>query len=498
MPFSLSNGGMAALTVEQMSESERLAAKQGISSLKLMENAAQAVVTQIVQRWSPRPTLILCGPGNNGGDGLGIAILLRNLRWPVKVALLKSRQRYSGDAHTMFLRWNGPQIAFDENHLDGATLVIDALFGAGLNRSISGAARLMLERATSRHLDIVAVDIPSGVDGNTGQVRGYSAPSRITVTFFRPKIGHLLLPGKELLGELVVSDIGIPSGILRDLVPKQYINGPALWFNEWVQLDAATHKYRRGHGVVVGGPKGSTGAARLAAESALRVGAGLLTVAAPENALDIYASHLTAVMTQTTVSSTDVSRLLLDERKNAVLIGPGGGLNERTKEIVLNTLDTGKACVLDADALTCFSEESEKLFNNISENCVITPHDGEYKRLFEFEGDRLVRARAAAQASGAIVVLKGGDTVVAAPDGDAAILCNATADLATAGSGDVLSGLILGLLAQSYSPYASACIATWIHGELSRQIGAGLISEDLPVVVPEVLQRLSQLVRLWS
>ena len=490
MGLALNLGGISLLNVEQMYQADRLAVNAGIPSINLMENACAAVAAEIRTRWSPRRTLVLCGPGNNGGDGLGVATLLREARWPVEVALFDSSDAFTGDAAIMAQRWVGPLVDFDANQLDDVVLVVDALFGAGLQRPIEGRARAMLEGAVERDLEIIAVDIPSGVHGDTGEILGFAAASSVTVTFFRPKPGHMLLPGRDFSGQLVLSDIGIPVAVLDEIDPKQCVNGPNLWSAFWPRPGSHTHKYHRGHALVQGGGRDLTGAARLAAESALKIGAGLGTIAAPTEALGIYGAHLTSVMLRAVDDAVAYKSFLDDDRKNAVLIGPGCGVNALTESRVLETLTTGKTCVLDADALTVFAGNPNRLFQGIKGPCVLTPHDGEYKRLFDTKGDRLSRARAAAETSGSIVLLKGGDSVIAAPDGRAAIVVNATPHLATAGSGDVLAGLVLGLLAQGCDPYYAACLAAWVHGEAGRRYGVGVISEDLVLVLPEILDEI--------
>ena len=490
MSLALNLGGISLLDVKQMYQADRLAVNAGIPSIKLMENACAAVAAEIRTRWSPRRTLVLCGPGNNGGDGLGVATLLREARWPVEVALFGSSDAFKADAAIMAQRWIGPFVDFDATQLDDVVLVVDALFGAGLQRPIEGRARAMLEGAVERELEIVAVDMPSGVHGDTGKILGFAATSSVTVTFFRPKPGHMLLPGRDFRGQLIVSDIGIPVAVLDEIDPKQWLNGPNLWSAFWPWPGSNTHKYHRGHALVQGGGMDSTGAARLAAESALKIGAGLVTIAAPTEALGIYGAQLTSVMLRAVDDAVGYKALLDDDRKNAVLIGPGCGVNAVTESRVLETLATGKACVLDADALTVFVKNPNRLFQGIKGACVLTPHDGEYRRLFDTKGDRLSRARAAAEVSGSVVLLKGADSVIAAPDGRAAIVVNAPPHLATAGSGDVLAGLVLGLLAQGCDPYYAACMAGWVHGEAGRRFGVGVVSEDLVLVLPEILEEM--------
>jgi NAD(P)H-hydrate epimerase len=486
--------GMALLSVAEMYRADALttmgAIEGGVTGIVLMEHAAAAIVREIRRRWTPRPTLVLCGPGNNGGDGYGVACLLARARWPVTVASLGDPARLKGDAAIMAARWPGSVADLDSGLLDGAALVVDAVFGAGLTRPVDGVAQDIITALAARAVPVLAVDVPSGVHGDTGVVMGAAAPAAVTVTFFRPKPGHFLLPGRALRGDLVVADIATPTAVLDEIAPKASVNGPDLWARHLPRPGPENHKYHRGHALVVGGPEASTGAARLAAGAALRVGAGLVTVAAPPGSIGAYGAHLTSVMTRAVADDAAFDAILADKRKNAVLLGPGAGVDETTRRRVLATLGAGKACVLDADALTVFADKPAELFAALRARCVLTPHDGEYARLLDATGDRLTRARALAEASGAVVLLKGGDTVVAAPVGRAAICANAPPSLATAGSGDVLSGLILGLLAQGAPPFEAACAAAWMHGEAARALGPGLVSSDLSGALSGVLRRL--------
>jgi NAD(P)H-hydrate epimerase len=478
------------LTVEQMYAADRAAMAGGVSGETLMEAAGQAVARAIRARWSPCPVAVLCGPGNNGGDGFVVARHLAAAGWAVTLALLGDMERLKGDAAVMAGRWDGPVEALDPAVLDGAELVVDGLFGAGLGRPVEGAARAVIEAVAARRLDCVAIDVPSGVHGDSGEVLGAAAPARLTVTFFRRKPGHVLLPGRALCGETVVADIGIPDAVLDAIAPAQFANQPALWRDRFPWPSPEDHKYRRGHAVVVGGAMASTGAARLAARAALRAGAGLVTVACPPGALMVYATALEAVMTRAVADDEAFAALLDDPRKNAVLVGPGNGVTGTTKRRVLAALETGKACVLDADALTVFQDDPDELFAAIHGPCVLTPHDGEFARLFDVDGHKLARARAASTRAGAVVLLKGGDTVIAAPDGRAAITENAPPDLATAGAGDVLAGMVLALVAQSMDGFDAACAAAWLHGDAAARFGLGLIAEDLSETLPASLAAL--------
>ena len=476
----------AVLDVRRMGEADRLAMAGGVPGALLMEHAGQAVAREVVQRWPVRPAVVLCGPGANGGDGFVAARALAEAGWPVRVALLGSRDRLAGDARHHAELWTGGVEPLAPGVLDGAELVIDAVFGAGLNRAVEGVARDTLAAAAGR--PIIAIDVPSGVEGDTGADLG-ATPAALTVTFFRKKPGHLLLPGRQLCGDVVVADIGIPAAVLDSLAPDTWENDPALWLADLPRPGHGGNKYTRGHALVWGGWP-MTGAARMAARAAARAGAGLTTVAVPAAALLVYATALTSIMVQPVRTPADLDRLLADTRINGLLIGPGAGVGADTRARVLAMLGTGRATVLDADALTVFQDDPAALDRAIAGPCVLTPHEGEFRRLFDPTGDKLTRARRAARRCGAVVVLKGADTVVAAPDGRAVINGNAPATLGTAGSGDVLGGIVLGLLAQGMDPFLAAAAAVWLHGAAAAEFGPGLIAEDLPDLLPLVLRRL--------
>jgi NAD(P)H-hydrate epimerase len=417
-----------------------------------------------------------------------IARHLAGAGWPVKVALLGSRDALKGDAAINARRWTEPIGPLGPAVLDGAGLVVDAIFGAGLARPVDGAARATIEAVNARGLPCVAVDVPSGVNGDTGEVLGIAPRSELTVTFFRRKPGHLLHPGREVAGEVAVADIGIPDAVVDEIRPQAFANDPALWRQRYPWPRASDHKYSRGHAVVVGGTR-MTGAGRLAARAAMRVGAGLVTVAAHPDALPIYAAGSAALLTAPVSNAAELAALLTDPRRNAVLVGPGAGVSPMTCELALAALADDRAVVLDADALTVFAPDPETLFAQTRRRpTVLTPHEGEFARLFSARGSKLVRARAAAAESRAVVVLKGPDTVIAAPDGRAAINANAPPELATAGAGDVLAGLVLGLLAQGMEPFAAAAAAAWLHGAAAAGFGPGLIAEDLPEALPAALR----------
>jgi len=474
------------LTNAEMSRADAFAVAHGVPSLTLMENAGRAAADAIAVRFKPCAVTVLCGPGNNGGDGFVVARMLDEFGFIVRVA---HDAEPKGDAAAMSDQWKGTRVALEPEALDGAKLVVDGLFGAGLSRPLEGAAAQVVEALND--LPVVAIDIPSGISGDTGQpLGGVYVKAALTVTFFRKKPGHLLLPGRALCGETVVADIGIPAEAANTQLRE---NAPALWNFPWPQLEG--HKYSRGHCVVVSGPAHATGAARLAARAALRVGAGLVSVASPPDAVAVNAANLTAIMIKVFDGAARLGALLSDKRLNAVALGPGLGVGKDTRELVTTVLKSGAGVVLDADAITSFQDEPQTLFSLLDDRCVLTPHEGEFERLFpgllDRSASKLEAARAAAAQALAVVVLKGADTVIAAPSGKAVINANAPPFLATAGAGDVLAGLIAGLLAQGMPAFDAACAGTWLHGEAARLFGPGLIAEDLPEMLPRVLAALA-------
>lgn len=542
------------LTCEEMAEADRRAVALGVPSLTLMENAGRAVADEAAKMVAPGARIaVLCGPGNNGGDGFVAARYLKERGYDVRVACLVPVEQLKGDAAEMARRWvaeaagkieverwpsavAAADVTTPVEQMQGRHhLIIDAIFGAGLARAPAGdfaAAIGLMDEARRRGAVVLAVDVPSGLHGTSGQPLGqHVVHAERTITFFRKKTGHVLMPGRGLCGDVTVAEIGIPAGVLA--APSEtaaaaagglsvaWENAASLWRGAYPTLWAQAHKYTRGHAVVVSGPVFQSGAARMSARAALRIGAGLVTIASPTSALPENAAHLTAIMLKPCPSARALAELLEDKRKNAVVIGPGAGIGEDTRELVLAALRSGAACVLDADALTSFAQKEdegagsigfgftgaaratsnhpETLFSAIGTDTkravVMTPHEGEFKRLFgdvaPLGSSKLDRARAASRLSGAIVVLKGADTVIARPDGFAAINTNAPPTLATAGSGDVLAGSIGGLLAQGMPAFEAACAAVWLHGECANVFGPGLIAEDLPEALPQVLRALA-------
>jgi ADP-dependent NAD(P)H-hydrate dehydratase / NAD(P)H-hydrate epimerase len=493
------------LTAEEMSRAERLTMEGGTTSLALMEKAGHGVTEEVVRKF-PRGSkvLVLCGPGNNGGDGFVAARSLRERGYSVRLGLLGDQGSLKPDAKEMARRWDESIEPISAKLINGAEVIVDAIWGTGLNQPVNGVVAEVIEEVTNRELPVVAVDVPTGLDATHGNVHGTSFKAVSTVTFFRRKTGHLLLPGRILCGDVRVVDIGIPTSVLSEIAPHTFLNEPEFWLRYLPRLRIDGHKYDRGHAVVVSGPMESTGAARLAAKAALRVGAGVVTVATSKAAFYVNAAQLTAIMVAAYDGAQGLLEKLSDPRINSVLIGPGAGVTQETRELVTATLATEATVVLDADGLTAFAENPADLFELIKNRngpTILTPHHGEFGRLFpelDNAASKLERARRAAEISGGVVVYKGPDTVVAAPDSLAAITEGAPPWLATAGTGDVLAGLIAGLAAQGMAALDAAVASVWVHGELARVFGPGLISEDMADLLPPLLQRLDKKAKLFN
>ncbi|WP_375412822.1 NAD(P)H-hydrate dehydratase [uncultured Bradyrhizobium sp.] len=491
---------MDVLTTAEMEHADRLTVAAGTPGFALMLRAGQAVAEAAMDLVEQGAILVVAGRGNNGGDGFVAATELVARGRSVSVILLCDRDTLQGDAALAARGWKGPVLPCRTEAIGAPALIIDALFGAGLNRAVKGDPRDLIEAINASGAPVLSVDLPSGVNGTTGAVMGVAVRATETITFFRRKPGHLLLPGRVHCGRVRLADIGIEAGVLDEIRPATFENVPQLWRGAFPVPSVDGHKYARGHAIVVSGELASTGAARLAARGALRAGAGLVTLASPRNALAVNASALTAVMVRAVDTTTEFADWLADKRLNACAIGPGAGVGRRTREFVLAALTAKRGVVLDADALTSFADAPDRLFEaigpGIGSQVVLTPHEGEFPRLFSDMSNKhplrskLERVRAAAERSGAVVLLKGPDTAVASPDGRAAISANAPPWLATAGAGDVLTGMIAGLLAQGVPAFEAACMGTWMHGEAGSEAGPGLIAEDLPEVLPAVLRRL--------
>ena len=481
------------VTPQEMGRIDRAAALD-LSSYGLMERAGQAVAAAALRRFPGALRFaVLCGPGNNGGDGYVAARALQAAGAAVTVHALGDTAALAGDAATAFARFSGtvaPLAAYAPRPGD---VVVDALFGAGLSRDVPPAVADLIETVCRKALlPVLAVDLPSGVDGRTGQVRGAAFEAAATVTFMCRKPGHLLLPGRSLAGDIEVFDIGIPARLLARHADHMRVNVPAIWRLALPAPDGGTHKYGRGHLAVFSGPAAATGAARLSADAGLRAGAGLVTLLSPREALSTNAAHLTAAMLKPVDGEADLSALLEDRRLETFVLGPGFGDGRRARAYVRLLAEGGRRLVLDADGISAFRDDPAALFRLFSEGSprlVLTPHDGEFARLFpDLAADetlsKIDRAREAAARSNGILILKGADTVIAAPDGRVLVNANAPPWLATAGSGDVLAGIVGAHLAQGMPAFEAAASAVWRHGEAGRIAGEGLTAEDLPGAIP--------------
>jgi hydroxyethylthiazole kinase-like uncharacterized protein yjeF len=489
------------LSNEEMAQADRLAAARGVAGLTLMENAGRAIADAVAAR-HPLGTrvAVVAGPGNNGGDGFVAGRILAERDYPVRLLLAGDKARLRGDAAVAASRWRGMIEEALPQSLGDVGVIVDALFGAGLDRPVEGQAKVMIEALNASPAYVLAADLPSGIDGNTGQVMGCAIQAAETVTFFRRKRGHVLLPGRLHCGTLRVADIGIPADVLAEIGPRVFLNRPELWKDRFPYPKSGGHKYGRGHALVLSGGLASTGASRLVARGALRAGAGLVTIGSPRDALAVQAAANIAVMVRPLDEADELAAQLSDRRINVVVLGPGGGVNEGMRKKVLCALAHPQGVVLDADALTSFGDDSKTLFTALRERAerlsILTPHEGEFYRFFRPLDEKspvkqkLEDSLKASHETSAVVVFKGADTVVAASDGRAAIADNAPPTLATAGSGDVLAGIAGGLLAQGMPAFEAAAAAVWLHGEAASEFGPGLISEDLPEMLPRVLRRL--------
>ena len=484
------------LTVEEMSAADALATRGQTDMTSLMEAAGKAVAKAVAARAGGRQVLVLCGPGNNGGDGFVAARHLQDMGFAVRVfasapspsarpEAAAARDGWAGEVKSLQHLLEAPEI-LDRNR----SMIIDALFGAGLSAPLTGIYAEIIRH--SETAEIIAVDVPSGLPGNIGRPRGPCVNAKATVTFAAPKPAHLLCPGRELCGDLTVADIGIGRAIIEQVAGDLWHNSPALWSDTLPHPTRRSHKHSRGRLSVVAGPPSSTGAARLAARAGLRIGAGLVTLRCKPASTLVLATHSEAVMVKA-FADTDSFRTTT-EGDDALVIGPACGINGSTRALTLAWLQSGRPAVLDADSLSVFQDAREELFDALHSNVVLTPHTGEFERLFpgliETSASDLEAVRSAASLSGAVVLLKGATTVIGDPSGRAVLNTHASPYLATAGSGDVLAGMIGGLLAQGMEPLMAASAAAWLHGDVGVRLGVGLISEDLPDALPESLRRL--------
>ncbi len=474
--------GRPILTPQEMRAAEEDLFSKGTDSFDLMQRAGNAVAEFVHAKWPEGRIQVLCGPGGNGGDGFIAAAKLAKLWREVEVFCLVGKEALTGDAAKAAAEWDG-EIKLLETALEAPhDIVLDALFGGGLSRPLDGIAAKLAERGGR----VVSIDVPSGIDGESAKSLGPCFRAEGTITFAALRPAHVLLPGAAYCGGVFVADIGVP-------VQTQLLeNSPLLWGRNLPQPGQGSHKHARGHLAVVSGNAASTGAARLAGRAGLRAGAGLVTLLSPPDAVAVNASHLTAIMLKEVASAEQLRETI--ESASTVILGPAAGINTGTRKNVECLLSTDAKAVLDADALTVFADDHDALYKQLRADDLITPHIGEFKRIFgdllETEVNKVEATRQAAQMAGCVVLLKGPDTVIAKPDGMAIVNTHATRWLATAGSGDVLAGIAGGLMAQGVDTFTAAAMASWLHGEAGRRVGAGLISEDLEAQLPDILSAL--------
>ncbi|MGV2065830.1 NAD(P)H-hydrate dehydratase [Agrobacterium sp. 22-226-1] len=469
-----------------MARIDAAAGQSGIPLYDLMERAGQAAAASALRHYpQAQRFIVLCGGGNNGGDGYVTARALLQSGAVVAVHHLGDVGALRGDARTAFERSGVTPLPLGDYRPLSGDVVIDAVFGAGLSRDVPEELVRVIEAVTQAKVPVLAVDLPSGLCGRRGVPLGASFRAERTITFMARKPGHLLMPGRELCGTLEVFDIGIPSRILEAHSGSIAENYPLVWRSALPADDLETHKFRRGHLTVFSGPAHATGACRMTALAALKAGAGIVTVAAPRQALDVLSTTLTAVMNAPMDDADDLRSWLDDGRHGTFVIGPGFGDLDKARQFV--SLLGDRAVVLDADAITAFRDHKEALFARVTSGTgkfVLTPHEGEFARLFpDLAADKMLskieKAQVASVRSGAVLVYKGADTVIAAPDGRALVNTNAPASLATAGSGDVLAGIIGALLAQGAPAFEAAAAGVWLHGEAGHRAGDGMTAEDL-------------------
>lgn len=488
------------LTPAEMGDADRLATESGpINSFELMCRAGTAVTSAILENFPCAQRIaVLCGPGNNGGDGYVVAEQLAN-RGMELTCFFSAVPKPGTDAQRAAQNFGGktqPLARFKPEEFD---LVVDGLFGAGLDRDVSGLVKDVIDAVNLARVPVVAIDLPSGVSGETGGISGSSFSAALTVTFFRRKLGHLLEPGRSRCGIQRVADIGIPASVLDRISPHCFENAPFLWKDALPTPQTTTHKYQRGAvGVFSGGPH-STGAARLSALAAARSGAGAVAILSPHDALIVNACHLTSIMLRKVDALDDLSAVLNECKFNGFVLGPGFGNDAKVRAFVPILCQSDVKLVLDADGITAFAGHSAELIGLKNEGgktaLVMTPHEGEFKRMFpeifvDNSLSKVEKAKAAAKLTNSIIVYKGADSVIAASDGRAAVNSNGTPYLATAGSGDVLSGVIASLLAQGMPPFEAACAGVWIHADAGNKYGPGLIAEDLPEQLSIVFKEL--------
>ncbi|MBL41089.1 MAG: bifunctional ADP-dependent NAD(P)H-hydrate dehydratase/NAD(P)H-hydrate epimerase [Rhodospirillaceae bacterium] len=479
------------ITPKDMYDFDNKSIKLGITSLELMENAGRAVSDNIRKNYKKSHVLVICGNGNNAGDGFVVAKNLREANWPVKVMLINDTV-FSKDTSSMLERWGkNDLIKYSIDEIYSAEIIVDAIFGSGLNRPLNSFNLEVVSSINASKAKVISIDLPSGVNGETGDILNSAVIADSTVTFIRKKIGHLLLPGKQFCGEVYVENIGTQKSIIENFKFNYFENNPNIWSKGIKLPNLYSHKYQRGFSVINSGKLGSTNAAKLAAESALRIGSGVVAICCVRECINSFTASKSSLIIKESNNIVQFIQTISDPRCTAVLIGPGNGINDHTYNCVIEARKLMKPCVIDADAISVFKNKPNVLFDIIDQDCILTPHEGEFERIFpNLKGNKIERVKEASKISGAIIVLKGSDTLISSPDGRVIINSCAPPTLATAGSGDVLAGIILGLLSQGTDPFLGTAAAVWIHSISARLFGFGLIADDLVDLIPKVLNTL--------
>ena len=484
------------LSNKEMAKADLLTIESGISSLDLMFNAGKKVFDNLpIQKG--KKALFICGPGNNGGDGYVAADLLLKKGMEIDIYCPISKARESNDNLYYKQKLNNSLFVSKIKNITNYCYVVDALFGTGLSRTMSNDLISLVNNINQSKLDVYSVDIPSGINGDTSAVLGGAFNASKTITFFNKKKCHYLYPGKKHCGKIIVEDIGINTDVFEKIMPNIKKNDPSLWIKSFPFPVSSDHKYSRGMLVINTGPQFQTGAARLAGRSAMRVGAGAVTMVCDEETAKILEPQISVELLSVIKEKNDIQKLLKDKRVSCALIGPGNGVNDETKARTLMALAFVDHCVIDADAITCFETNPEELFIDTYTHTILTPHEGEFKRLFgdklSIIEDKVLRCLEASKKAGSIVLLKGADTVIASPDGQVVINSSEEPYLATAGSGDVLAGIIASLVGEKkMRAFDAACAGAWIHSRLGELIGPGLIAEDLVDKIPYVIKELTK------
>ena len=485
----------AILSCKNHRDLDKKTIKKFISGYTLMENAGKVIFKIIKKKFKKQKKIkILCGPGNNGGDGFVVAKLLKEDGYlNINLFCLVTKKKLKGDAKLAAKKFGDNFKSFSNFKISSNDVIIDGIFGSGLKKNISGNLKKIIEKINLKKPYCISIDVPSGINGDTGQVQGVAVKSNDTITFTRKKIGHLLSPGKEYCGNIIVTDIGVN---LEKLLFKPHIfeNHPDNWKNKFPWPNQKSHKYTRGFTLIICGEK-MTGASRLAARGVARIGCGLLCLGVPKKSFDIYSIENPIALIETVDDENDLNNLLKDKRINTILIGPGLGINKKKLKLILKIIKEKKRIVvLDADAL---KNNFKKILLKNRTKIVITPHEGEFTQVLKDlniknNKNKLSLAIKFVKKTKINLILKGNTTIICSQDGQISINTNSSPFLATGGSGDVLAGMITGLISQGMNIFEACCASVWIHGEIAKIKGPGLIAEDLPEMIPNVLKKLKK------